>query len=66
MPKTAKKTKKFTRPNGQCIAPGCRKPSKGPRFRYCCEIHRDAKMIDIYHWQEAAKTKKRMAAYRGK
>src|SRR5687767_9180215 len=30
----------------QCIAPGCANPSKGPRFHYLCDKHKDAKKAD--------------------
>src|SRR5687767_6715154 len=29
-----------------CIAPGCSNPSKGPRFHYLCDKHKDAKKAD--------------------
>jgi hypothetical protein len=41
-----------------CIAPGCKNASKGPRFHYLCEKHRDAPKKDWETWQ-AAKREKR-------
>ena len=41
-----------------CIAPGCKNPSKGPRFHYLCDKHRDAPKKDWETWQ-AAKREKR-------
>jgi hypothetical protein len=41
----------------QCIAPGCPNPSKGPRFHYLCEKHKDAKKADYEAWRKARKEK---------
>jgi hypothetical protein len=41
----------------QCIAPGCTNPSKGPRFHYLCEKHKDAKKADYEAWRKARKEK---------
>jgi hypothetical protein len=40
-----------------CIAPGCSNPSKGPRFHYLCDKHRDAKKQDYEAWRKARKEK---------
>lgn len=42
-----------------CIAPGCRKPNKGPRFHYLCEEHRDSKPEKVLVWQKDYKAKAR-------
>ena len=34
-----------------CIAPGCKNPSKGPRFHYLCDKHRDAPRKEWEAWQ---------------
>ena len=34
-----------------CIVPGCDKPSKGPRFHFLCEDHRNADEQQIKTWQ---------------
>lgn len=36
-----------------CIAPGCGNPSKGPRFHYLCEKHREAPRKEWEAWQKA-------------
>jgi len=36
-----------------CIAPGCKNPSKGPRFHYLCDKHRDAPRKDWEAWQSS-------------
>ena len=41
----------------QCIAPGCPNPSKGPRFHYLCEKHRDAPKKDYEAWRKARQEK---------
>jgi hypothetical protein len=41
-----------------CIAPGCTNPSKGPRFHYLCEKHRDAPKRDYQAWRLKAKEKR--------
>src|SRR5262245_51777718 len=41
----------------QCIKPGCTNPSKGPRFHYLCEEHKDAKKSDYEAWRKARKEK---------
>lgn len=41
----------------QCIAPGCTNPSKGPRFHYLCDKHKDAKKADYEAWRKARKEK---------
>jgi hypothetical protein len=40
-----------------CIAPGCSNPSKGPRFHYLCEKHRDARKADYEAWRKARREK---------
>ena len=50
----------------KCIAPGCRKPNKGPRFFYCCEEHREAKRADIVGWQDAFRQKNKEAKKKAK
>ena len=40
-----------------CIAPGCKNPSKGPRFHYLCDVHKDAKKSDYESWRKARKEK---------
>ena len=40
-----------------CIAPGCTNPSKGPRFHYLCEKHRDAPKKEYEAWRLQAKEK---------
>jgi hypothetical protein len=40
-----------------CIAPGCPNPSKGPRFHYLCEKHKDASKKDYESWRKAKKDK---------
>lgn len=44
-----------------CIAPGCRNMSKGPRFHYLCEDHRNAPKRDWTAWQKAQKPRKAQA-----
>lgn len=41
-----------------CIAPGCPNPSKGPRFHYLCEKHKDAPKKDYEAWRKAQKDQK--------
>ncbi len=41
----------------QCIAPGCTNTSKGPRFHYLCDKHRDAPKKDYEAWRKAKKEK---------
>jgi len=41
-----------------CIAPGCTNPSKGPRFHYLCENHRDAPRKDYEGWRLKAREKR--------
>lgn len=51
--------KKTKEPNRQpCIAPGCRRQSKGPRFHFLCEDHMDAPTLKILEWQAIAKKKR--------
>lgn len=38
-----------------CIAKGCRKTSKGPRFHYLCDEHKGSSDKRIKEWQAAAK-----------
>jgi hypothetical protein len=40
-----------------CIAPGCTNPSKGPRFHYLCEKHKDAPKKDYEAWRKARQEK---------
>ncbi len=39
-----------------CIAPGCGRPSKGPRFHYLCDEHMGARPADVEAWRAAQKT----------
>jgi hypothetical protein len=41
-----------------CIAPGCKNPSKGPRFHYLCDKHRDAPKKDWELWQSSQREKR--------
>jgi hypothetical protein len=41
----------------QCIAPGCPNMSKGPRFHYLCDKHKDAPKKDYEAWRKAKKDK---------
>ena len=45
----------------QCIAPGCGNPSKGPRFHYLCEKHKDAPKKDYEAWRLRARQEKQAA-----
>ena len=45
----------------QCIAPGCTNPSKGPRFHYLCEKHKDAPRKDYEAWRLRARQEKQAA-----
>ncbi len=45
-----------------CIAPGCKNTSKGPRFHYLCDKHRDASKAEYAAWQAARKNKTAKAA----
>src|SRR5215813_9100188 len=45
----------------QCIAPGCSNPSKGPRFHYLCEKHKDAPKKDYEAWRLRARQEKQAA-----
>lgn len=45
----------------QCIAPGCTNPSKGPRFHYLCEKHKDAPKKDYEAWRLKARQEKQAA-----
>ncbi len=45
----------------QCIAPGCTNPSKGPRFHYLCEKHKDAPKKDYEAWRLRARQEKQAA-----
>ncbi|MBI4509743.1 MAG: hypothetical protein HY698_08895 [Deltaproteobacteria bacterium] len=38
-----------------CIAPGCSNPSKGPRFRYLCQQHKNASKKEVEAWREASR-----------
>lgn len=44
-----------------CIAPGCRNPSKGPRFHYLCDKHLGASEKDYEAWRKAKKDKQASA-----
>jgi hypothetical protein len=44
-----------------CIAPGCKNPSKGPRFHYLCEEHMGAPKKDYEAWREKRKEKEARA-----
>lgn len=37
----------------QCIATGCDTQSKGPRFHYLCEAHKDAKPRQLSNWRKS-------------
>jgi hypothetical protein len=45
----------------QCIAPGCTNPSKGPRFHYLCDKHKDAPKKDYEAWRLKARQEKQAA-----
>jgi hypothetical protein len=45
-----------------CIAPGCRNPSKGPRFHYLCEDHRNASKKDYEAWRAKQQKQLKSAA----
>jgi len=45
----------------KCIAPGCTNPSKGPRFHYLCDKHRDAPKKEYEAWRLKAKEAKQAA-----
>ncbi len=45
-----------------CIAPGCKNTSKGPRFHYLCDKHRDASKAEYKAWAAARKGKAAAAA----
>ncbi len=38
-----------------CIAPACRKPSRGPRFHYLCEAHSGTKAKQLAEWKSKVK-----------
>lgn len=40
-----------------CIAPSCGNPSKGPRFHYLCEKHKDAPQKDYQAWRKSKTAK---------
>ncbi len=40
-----------------CIAPGCPNPSKGPRFHYLCEKHKDSPKKDYEAWRKSRQEK---------
>jgi hypothetical protein len=44
-----------------CIAPGCSNASKGPRFHYLCEKHKDAPKKDYEAWRLKARQDKQAA-----
>ncbi len=35
----------------RCLAPGCRTPSRGPRFRYLCPKHEKASDKTVDEWR---------------
>lgn len=39
-----------------CIAPSCGSPSKGPRFHYLCDKHKDAPKKEYEAWRKAKRT----------
>jgi hypothetical protein len=41
-----------------CIAPNCGNQSKGPRFHYLCDKHKDAPKKDYEAWRKAKQEKK--------
>jgi hypothetical protein len=45
-----------------CIAPNCKNPSKGPRFHYLCEEHKNASKKDYEAWRRAKMQKQLKAA----
>ncbi len=45
-----------------CIAPGCKNTSKGPRFHYLCDKHKDAPKKEYEEWQAARKAKAKKEA----
>src|SRR5262245_55317648 len=49
-----------------CIAPSCKNPSKGPRFHYLCDDHRDAPRREWEAWQEARREGTRPNARRAR
>ena len=44
-----------------CICPGCKKLSKGPRFHFLCEIHRNAPKREWSAWQAQDKERRKTA-----
>jgi hypothetical protein len=54
---TSKRAKAGAKPRGKvtCIAPGCKNPSKGPRFHFLCDEHKKVPKRDWKAWQEARK-----------
>lgn len=47
--------KNGTKKKVPCIAAGCRKDSKGPRFHYLCEAHKDTKKSQVNEWKSKVK-----------
>ncbi len=45
-----------------CIAPGCKNQSKGPRFHYLCDDHLNASKKDVEAWRKARKAEAKKAA----
>lgn len=52
---TTTKATNRARKNPTCIASGCKRESKGPRFHYLCEAHRDAKAKQVAEWKSKTK-----------
>ena len=50
--KPKKKRKKRKSVKRLCLKPGCDNPSKGPRFRFLCEDHKDAAMRNVNAWRK--------------
>ena len=42
-----------------CLAPGCRTPSRGPRFRYLCPKHERASEKKVEAWKAKRRAEKR-------
>ncbi|MSP15658.1 MAG: hypothetical protein EXR73_03420 [Myxococcales bacterium] len=51
-PKKAAKVRKIV----PCIAPDCSNPSKGPRFHYLCDKHKDASKKEYDGWRAAKRS----------
>lgn len=49
----ARRPRKVKRRVLPCIAPSCGNPSKGPRFHYLCDKHRDTPKKQYEAWRAA-------------